>query len=148
MTDKQIIIDGCDVSGCVFYGFSNLNNHLCTSKEFSKIDCTYCNDNPNCYYKQLKRKEQECEELKKDVIEALKLVEITSTHNTFQETKINRLSKTLTEIKEIAEDLITITDEYYNCYHKDECDKCLLGIDGNCQYIKVKQILQKISEVE
>ena len=59
-----------------------------------------------------------------------------------------KLIKTLTEIKEIAEDLITITDEYDNCYHKDECDKCLLGIDGNCQYIKVEQILQKISECE
>ena len=56
--------------------------------------------------------------------------------------------KTLTEIKEIAEVLITITDEYDNCYHKSECDKCLLGINGDCQYFKVEQILQKISEVE
>ena len=62
--------------------------------------------------------------------------------------KLEKYSKIITEIKEIAENLITITDEYDNCYHKDECDKCLLGIDGNCQYIKVEQILQKISEVE
>ena len=61
--NEQIIIDGVDVSGCAFYGFSNLNNHLCRSEEFSKIDCTYCNNNPNCYFKQLKRKEQECEGL-------------------------------------------------------------------------------------
>ena len=60
---------------------------------------------------------------------------------------IDRYKQTLTEIKEIAEVLITITDEYDNCYHKSECDKCLLGINGDCQYIKVEQILQKISEV-
>ena len=61
---------------------------------------------------------------------------------------IDRYKQTLTEIKEIAEVLITITDEYDNCYHKSECNKCLLGINGDCQYFKVEQILQKISECE
>ena len=66
MTDKQIIIDGVDVSGC---------KHL-----YKEIDCLahidfseccegynpsygYC-PNIDCYYKQLKRKEQECEQLR------------------------------------------------------------------------------------
>ena len=66
----------------------------------------------------------------------------------YQEQQINKLATCIEEIKEIAEVLITITDEYDNCYHKSECDKCLLGINGDCQYIKVEQILQKISECE
>ena len=116
MTDKQIIIDGIDVSGCVFYGFSNLNNHLCTSKEFSKIDCTYCNNNPNCYYKQLKRaentveechkyqaeledkltaKEQECERLKNErTIDLVKQLDQLKAENDELKTKlINWLGK-------------------------------------------------------
>ena len=60
MTDKQIIIDGVDISGCECYT-PNI-----------KMDCLMyplqsdaCKNSPNCYYKQLKRKEQEYEELKK-----------------------------------------------------------------------------------
>ena len=86
----------------------------------------------------IKAKEQECEELKKDVIEALKLVEITSTHNTFQETKINRLSKTLTEIKEICNN----NDELKGDFNLVDCDKYKLG-----KHNLANKILQKISEV-
>ena len=63
MTDKQIIIDGVDVSGCYCY--------VSTSKEYScgltcsKFHYRFCKQHPHCYYKQLKRKEQECEKAKK-----------------------------------------------------------------------------------
>lgn len=58
MTDKQInyeqnsvIIDDIDVSECVYY------------KATGKYDSCgyYCEQNPNCYYKQLKRSEAQCE---------------------------------------------------------------------------------------
>lgn len=69
MTDKQIIIDGVDVSGCDASQF-NFDGcfYECKIKGFYN-NCFYidCEDNPNCYYKQLKRKEQECKELKKNV---------------------------------------------------------------------------------
>ena len=69
ITDKQIIIDGVDVSGC---------EHLTEKQGCWLSTCDYlkykgnitnklCKYNPNCYYKQLKRKEQECEELKEKV---------------------------------------------------------------------------------
>lgn len=184
MTDKQIIIDGVDVSGCVFYGFSNLNNHLCTSKEFSKIDCTYCNDNPNCYYKQLKVKEQECEELKDNLPNAItrlmgeldqlkaELEQEKAWHKTSDEiSKVNseytaklqaenkelkeeleelkeeneyneanaiEFKQTLTEIKEIAEKHAPRCNDNADCGF--ECDACHLS--------DLKQILNKISEVE
>ena len=75
MTDKQIIIDGVDMSECEFLIINN-DKHLCRcikSDLFGAIEFVEnarkgnCKDNPNCYYKQLKRKEQECEELKKEV---------------------------------------------------------------------------------
>ena len=75
MTDKQIIIDGVDVSKCGHYHYGKCeidydewNNEIIRYNE--------CQNNPNCYYKQLKREKQECE----------------------------RLKQTLAEIKEIAED--------------------------------------------
>lgn len=71
MTDKQIIID---VNKCPFL---DEWNHCTLCKEFAKIQDRHllietdlrCEEQPSelCYYKQLKRKEQECEELKKEL---------------------------------------------------------------------------------
>ena len=56
MTDKeQIIIDGVDVAGCKYF---NRFRNICHNKNL----CCDCEKNQDCYYKQLKRKEQECEE--------------------------------------------------------------------------------------
>ena len=66
MTDKQIIIDGVDVSGCSEISLKQDGLHTCWEyKELNGI--SNCKDKPNCLYKQLKRKEQECEELKKEI---------------------------------------------------------------------------------
>lgn len=54
MTDKQIIIDGIDVSECVYYD-KNKPLLTCTCEEYA---CSECH---NCYYKQLKRSEAQCE---------------------------------------------------------------------------------------
>lgn len=58
MTDKQIIIDGVDVSRCEYF-----EEFDCMIEPCDKECC--CGWRENCYYKQLKRKEQECEKLKK-----------------------------------------------------------------------------------
>lgn len=77
MTDKEIIIDGVDVSECVefrddVYTDKQINNacsiglwqrHYSGLEENCKMSCE-CKNNSDCYFKQLKRKEQECEELK------------------------------------------------------------------------------------
>ena len=63
--DNKVIIDGVDVSGCECSSQIDLDiNIICNSNSPKKCS-GYCKDNPNCYYKQLKRKEQECEKLKK-----------------------------------------------------------------------------------
>ena len=64
MTDKQIIIDGIDVSGCSYFNF--IDEHYCDECS-SEFGCAICDERTNCYYKQLKRKEQECEKFKKDL---------------------------------------------------------------------------------
>ena len=57
MTDKQIIIDGVDVSECKYW------KGYCRIASLCDYSGHLCEVTPNCYYKQLKRKEQECEEL-------------------------------------------------------------------------------------
>ena len=70
MTDKQIIIDGVDVSGCEHRCDTHktllADGHIMEFKNYCQITNDGCYA-INCYYKQLKRKEQEYEELKEDV---------------------------------------------------------------------------------
>ena len=91
MAGKQIIIDGVDVSECNFCEWKSSDIPQCRIRlaSFEPTCKGY-----NCHYKQLKRKEQECEELK----------------------------QTLAEIKEIAEK--TKKDICNNCGWKnaDSCD--------------------------
>lgn len=62
---EQIIIDGVDVSGCEFR-FCTYGCDCMSSNRETKVltESAHCSDNHNCYYKQLKRKEQEYEELR------------------------------------------------------------------------------------
>ena len=54
MTDKQIIINDIDVSECEYYD-KNKPLLTCTCEEYPCSEC------PNCYYKQFKRSEAQCE---------------------------------------------------------------------------------------
>ena len=74
MTDKQIIIDGVDVNDChnrTFYK-NDEGDVQCKCYRFEDADSDtllfgICKQHPHCYYKQLKAKEQECEELNKTI---------------------------------------------------------------------------------
>ena len=59
MTDKQIIIDGCDVSKCIYFQQED-DEYTCGAEECNGaiVACRACD---NCYYKQLKRSEAQCE---------------------------------------------------------------------------------------
>ncbi len=61
MTDKEIIINGVNVSECDFFS-KGITHNICENLKEVDVECKY---NSSCYFKQLKRKEQECEELKK-----------------------------------------------------------------------------------
>lgn len=69
MTDKEVIIHGVKVSKCGY--LLELNNECeCTIKGLGINDSILswnCKDNPNCHFKQLARKTQECEELKAQI---------------------------------------------------------------------------------
>lgn len=122
MTDKQIIIDGVDVSGCKHYkNRTCIVDYCLTDMPFDEAKCGL---NPNCNYKQLKAKEQECEDLKEEIAKAT--MEICNQCGEKDDYNIpckqirdldyglqleieenDKLKQTLTEIKEIAEDAKT-----------------------------------------
>ena len=62
MTDKQIMIDGVDVSKCRYFC---RYDDLCRDDNIGRVVRPLCKRMPDCYFKQLARKTQECEELKK-----------------------------------------------------------------------------------
>ena len=70
MTDKeQIMIDGVDVSKCEGIDLSLSPLVKCKYLKFKTSDGgiagIWCSDHTNCCFKQLARKTQECEELKR-----------------------------------------------------------------------------------
>lgn len=73
MADKKIIIDGVDVSECKYfqsscvpdYAGGYLYKNVCRNHGFYDCDKKPCAFKCTEYQKQLKRKEEECEELKK-----------------------------------------------------------------------------------
>ena len=168
MTDKQIIIDGVDVADC-----EHIN--ACDKKMKCVIlQDDICETNPycegfNCYYKQLKRKEQECEELKESNISLIKDWEEKKNLAYEIACKNEKLKQTLTEIKKIAEPYQKDIDKICgNCRRYDGCHTCCMDTLNNYEYRTgttkacdkfielndfdinklANQILQKISECE
>ena len=99
MTDKEeIIIDGMDVSGCEYVCNTAFGNIGCKLPFSEEIHC--CNI-PNCYFKQLARKTQECEELLKENQQLRNsLSDSLMFKFTGQENETNRYRKALEEIEE------------------------------------------------
>lgn len=64
MTDKQIIIDGVNVAGCEAYK-PYLGKYDCIA--LGNKSAATCKGSPNCLFKQLARKTQECEGIKKQL---------------------------------------------------------------------------------
>ena len=60
MGNNEVIIDGCNVAECEFFGKYN----VCKAYVYMPKSCG-CDYNPNCYFKQLQRIKSENEELKR-----------------------------------------------------------------------------------
>ena len=111
--NKEIIIDGVDVSECKYY-VTYTKDCINDNKSYNK--CESYND---CYYKQLKRLEQENEELKhrnENLRIALKTYEMPEVIKVLtdwrtgelqlQEKRLNKYKHALEEIRDIASQTI------------------------------------------
>lgn len=115
MTNKQIIIDGVDVSGCKNSRYYDNICHcdLCYTEKT-------CKDFKNCYYKQLKRKEREYEELERQ-FEIMKkdMLECTACRAT------STLKKQLDQLKAENDELKEEVDQLEEDL-KEECTRCAI----------------------
>ena len=70
---EEIIIDGVDVSGCGFFHpkYKDTDCHIALAFSEEYEGCMKCENNPNCYFKQLKRAEQKLEKVKANCNETL-----------------------------------------------------------------------------
>lgn len=92
MTDKEIIIDGVNVAGCRYLFDDTAYKHSKTTCSITLKDCKYLGN--NCYYKQLQRETQECEELKNNLF-------IANSNHEAAEKECDRYRQALQKIEEI-----------------------------------------------
>ena len=150
MENKEIYIDGVDVSGCMYYKATGKYN-----------TCGYpdCSKNPNCYYEKWQRKEQECERLSKGYAELTDIVEPYMGDFTGYNEELggfdivlcvkeilDQLKKENEELKEINSKLLEHRKHSATC---QECYKDGLedGLSQNKTLHKYKQALTKIKEI-
>ena len=128
MTDKeQIIIDGVDVSGCLFYQSNFEEDYDVRIKHFCSNwhNCCKSSNNQNCYFKQLARKTQECEELKaeKEVIKKYLGISDKSIMQRLEELTEYKLKRQLKYIKiEEERDRYLKALEEIQDFRKKHCD--------------------------
>jgi len=158
---EEIIIDGVNVAGCEFIADTKNGLVKCISwvhNNKNQVSGHWdCRENKNCYYKQLKRLEQENKELKDDYDEISNNSEILHENNClrianaklsedlcqhgismreWREQAINYRSA-LEEIREIAK---------FNQFYNPE-DLLINGDIGQMQDLKMTEIYEKINEV-
>ena len=128
MTDKQIIIDGVDISGCPYYIDSDGS---CSSQD---CECIKCIHNV-CFYKDYKAKEQECEELtsQRDKFEF---------GNNILEHERNNYKQALDEIEKQVK---AINNE---CFYDASCDCNNCDMKNGCSYYRKFKILDIINSVK
>lgn len=136
MTNKPIMIDDVDVTECENLYTTNLpiGNDKIKCGLHQGIGKT-CNDYPNCYFKQLKRKEQKCEQLR----ETIKL------QNEMQKEVCEEKNK---QIDQLKTELEPFRDEYFkgldNITISELAKKSIRITAENC---KLEQALQEIKEI-
>ena len=130
---EQIIIDGVDVSGCKSLdGWKHCNccNDLIKTIYPKATKCHVeedlrCETYPNCYYKQLARKTQECEELKNTLKKLTRGVVLPAIQEPEVINLTDRYRKALEEIeKELKEDVYCESQEC-GCDDFEECLNCV-----------------------
>lgn len=116
--DKEIIIDGVDVTGCEFIGDIKNKFVKCTSwvhNSKKQVSGHWdCEENKACYYKQLKRLEQENAELKAENERLKEKIEsYVCSQNCYAYKQVDKYRHILQEIKDICKNSYTSASEDY-----------------------------------
>lgn len=130
MTGKRVIIDNVDVSECIYFYKNECNNLNYTSCE--------CNKYPNCYYKQLKLKKYEYEDLRQY-------------HNKCCKENAEKLEQWLDKFNQVSRDFFNgkyCNKEYCNLLKTNERDKLYKTNLENLNYINKELTDRNIELIE
>ena len=148
MDDKQIIIHNVDVSECTYSKIGIDKKCYCEQDLYDDGTPVFtCDECTNCYYKQLKRKEQECDQLRNKLNSNIERMneQNEKLHNENKELKLY-----------IKEDLVPHTQIYIGLINKIKQQmKTILMVLNNGKYRPVKnstkeqcyQVLGNIQEL-
>lgn len=166
----KTIIDGIDVSKCKFF-FKGINEHniccYCDTREDKIPFAAFCEENPDCYFKQLSRaevelqsKEQECEELynqkmkliDKSIEQKCKIRELIDENATKEVIyKVNgKCAKTVANKVEEIRKIVEGKDCKYSKYKQalDEIEEFMIyEFSGQNQWVK-KNVLDIINKAK
>lgn len=150
MRDETIIVDGIEVSNCE-HCVKGAFNILCQQGGVL-TESTFCDSNPNCYFKQKERYWKEKEDIKDELIK--KTAEVNELSKGLEDfdyevaqlqEKIHTLIMAIKVMKDLTGPILENTPEYNDCYHKNECgDKCYPKRANKvdvCLYEKVETLI-------
>ena len=145
--DKEQIINDVDVSGCEH--LTEIRGCWLSTCDYLKykgnITSKVCKYNPNCYFKQLARKEQECEKAKQNAQDTYALWRaLIESFSILQGEKI-KLEQECEEIKEKYEALKLENQEGYEIVAelKHECEELK---ESNDRYHKALEEIEKYAK--
>ena len=127
MTDKQIMIHGVDVNRCMFFNKEYKEDDI-QIKNFCEWQFVPCQefDCAKCYFKNWKRKEQECERLKQWLPIVARLEEQFKSHEKAKgidyKTYAEQVFTKLDQLKAELEQEKALKDTYFACYHATHDD--------------------------
>ena len=153
MTDKQIIIDGVDVSKCMFFN-KNYKEDYVQIKNFCELQYISCKefDCANCYFKKWKRKEQECEQLINKLNSNIERMNAQNEklHNENKELKaqLEQQKKENEEFKEKLSQAKDITEPLNSELPEDKVIREIFLIVNDCINKKVNPYKQALDEIE
>ena len=150
MTDKQIIIDGCDVSGCCQYMPRYMEDYDIDTLDYCRYHFKPCKDVDvkYCYYKQLKRKEQECEKANKNAQDTYDLYQaLMESFNILQGEKI-KLKQQLDQLKVKCKSLEDISGRLQKQNHELTLENEKLEQYKASKQVSYEQLQKRCNELE
>ena len=145
MTKKPIMIDDVDVSGCRYFA-QREDGGKC--ELFYNENC-HCSTRTYCYYKDYKRKEQECEKIKKWVKGMMFDTDCSNWFERFTtafEDWKNDLISQLNQLKQAVQEIKKLVEKDY-CSEYETCKECYDSSTCKNNCIN-KEILQKCEVVD
>lgn len=124
--NTEIIVNGVDVSKCFHY--VNNKEYSCNLSH-TPFHYRHCEENPNCYFKQLQRKTTECEKLKNKLNEYERAGGILDEGEAWYGLA-QRYKQALEEIEIYCNVIKQITCDFKDCNNKNDVEfiKMLLDI--------------------